>query len=117
NTGWFAALYGMAGTYDIRLFPKDYKSPGYQSNFAYTLGLAAGYTLPIGRRTYLEFELGLGILGGEYKKYRASYCDGCYPLLEKKRSHYFGPTKAAINLVWNIGKVEDSKREEARPAR
>jgi hypothetical protein len=105
NTGWFLAPYGGVFRYDTRIFPKDYTSPGYQSDFSYTVGLALGHTWPIGKRTYLEVELGLGYFSGKYDKYRTSYCDDCYPKIGDGVRHFFGPTKAAINLVWDIGKT------------
>lgn len=102
--GWYAGVYGYGGTYDVRMFAKENKDKGYLSDWSYSAGLSLGYAKPISRRMNLEFGLGLGYFGGEYKKYNVSECnEGVYPWLSTHKRSYFGLTKAKVSLVWLIG--------------
>ena len=64
-------------------------------------GLEYGYSVPIGRTLNLDFGIGAGYLGGEYKVYEP--IDNHYVWKETRQRHWFGPTKAEISLVWLIG--------------
>lgn len=96
-TGHHLGLYGQALTYDFETGGK-----GYQSKFSYGVGIEYGYSLPIGRRLNLDFGIGLGYLGGEYKSYEP--IDNHYVWKETRQRHWFGPTKVEISLVWLIGR-------------
>lgn len=69
-------------------------------------GVAYGYSLPAGRRLNIDFTIGFGYAGGEYKKYHPD--DGCYVWDSTHRLNWVGPTKAEVSLVWYI---------DGRPAR
>ena len=102
--GWHAGLYGYGGTYDVRLFTNSNDDKGYLSNWSYSAGLSIGYAKPIGKRFNLEFGLGFGYFGGEYKKYDVSDCrDNTFPWLSTHNRKYIGLTKAKVSLVWIIG--------------
>lgn len=61
-------------------------------------GVGYGYSFILGRHWNLELELGIGYAFSRYDKFR---CAGCGRKMEEdKNHHYFGPTKAAINLVY-----------------
>lgn len=61
-------------------------------------GVAYGYAFILGRHWNLELEAGFGYAYTRYDVYR---CGGCGKKIADNRSHhYFGPTKAAINLVY-----------------
>lgn len=61
-------------------------------------GVSYGYTWILGRHWNLEGEIGIGWSYTVYDRYR---CAGCGKKMESGKSHnYFGPTKAAINLVY-----------------
>lgn len=61
-------------------------------------GLAYGYAWILGRHWNLEAEIGIGYSYTRSDKYE---CAGCGEKVEDdKTHHYFGPTKAAINLVY-----------------
>lgn len=62
-------------------------------------GLSYGYHLLLSRRWSLEFGIGLGYLYLDYKKYR---CPQCGEALKQKHRNYVGPTKAAVNVVYNF---------------
>lgn len=96
-TGHHLGIYGQGLTYDFETGRK-----GYQSKFSYGAGIEYGYSLPIGRRLNLDFGIGIGYLGGEYKVYVP--IDSHYVWKETRQRHWFGPTKAEISLVWLIGR-------------
>lgn len=111
--GWFAGLYGYGGDYDLRLFADKKSDRGEQSRWSYSAGLTAGYTLPLKGNFNLEFSLGIGYLGGEYKRYNVSECrEGQFPIVGSYDRSYFGVTKGAVSLVWVIGKGKRHHQEK-----
>lgn len=96
-TGHHLSLYGQMLTYDF-----ETGATGYLSKLSYGAGIEYGYSLPIGRRLNLDFGIGIGYLGGEYKTYKPE--DTHYVWQQTKQRHWFGPTKAEISLVWLIGR-------------
>ena len=50
----------------------------------------------------MDFTVGIGYLGGEYKEYLP--IDNCYVWQATKHRHWFGPTKAEVSLVWLLGR-------------
>ena len=95
-SGHHLGLYAQGVTYDFCL-----GSTGILSNLSYGGGLEYGYSVPIGRTLNLDFGIGAGYLGGEYKVYEP--IDNHYVWKETRQRHWFGPTKAEISLVWLIG--------------
>ena len=85
-------------TYDFELGGRGYLG----DKWSYHAGIEYGYAHPIARRLNLEFNIGIGYLGGEYKEYLP--IDNHYVWQATKRRHWFGPTKAEISLVWLIGR-------------
>lgn len=62
------------------------------------LGAGYGYSWILGRHWNLEAEIGLGYIFRRYDKYQ---CAGCGKKIKSgQNGHYFGPTKAAINIVY-----------------
>lgn len=105
-TGHHLGLYGQMLTYDFELGGKGYMGgrPGgtLWNKMHWGVGLEYGYSLPIGRRLNLDFGIGVGYLGGEYREYTPQ--DGHYLWQRTKKRHWFGPTKAEVSLVWLIGR-------------
>lgn len=60
-------------------------------------GIAYGYALPIAKHWNMEFEIGIGYV---YVKYKGYNCTDCSHKISDGHHNYFGPTKAAINLVY-----------------
>ena len=77
------------------LFEKEYSYDGH----ALGAGLSYGYHWAIGKRWGLEFNIGVGYA---YLWYDRGNCSKCEPLPESQTKHYFGPTRAEINLVFMI---------------
>ena len=62
-------------------------------------GLSFGYSLLLSKHWNLEATLGVGYLYLETEKYPCTNC-GTKSGTEKK--HYFGPTQAAVNLIYQF---------------
>ena len=60
-------------------------------------GVAYGYAFILGKHWNLELEIGVGYA---YLNYDIFDCAGCGRRVGAGDHHYFGPTKAAINLVY-----------------
>ena len=111
-SGWFVGTYGLAGNYDFmyssvgqkssRTGTKYRKNSGLH-NLTYSVGLTGGYSMPIGKRLNLEFELGLGYLWGEYDRYNYDLKYNDYHYIDSRMRHYFGPTKLEVSVSWLIG--------------
>ena len=95
-SGHHIGLYAQGFTYDIEAGGR-----GQISKLSYGGGLEYGYSLPVGRTLNIDFGIGFGYIGGEYKVYEPE--DGCYVWQETRGRHFYGPTKAEISLTWNIG--------------
>ncbi len=102
-TGHHLGLYGGIVTYDFELGGKGYLG----DKWSYHAGIEYGYSLPVAKRLNIDFGIGIGYLGGEYKEYVPK--DGHYVWQATKNRHWFGPTKAEISLVWLIGRGNTNK--------
>lgn len=104
--GHFLGVHALGGQYNIGHlgFARDIlgynfsqlKTHRYQGWFA-GLGVAYGYSWLLGRHWNLEAEIGLG---WAYTRFDRFECKGCGRKVGKGHKNYFGPTKAAINLVY-----------------
>ena len=61
-------------------------------------GVAYGYDFILGEHWNLELEIGLGYVYTKYDQYECKECG--LQLAYQVPEHYFGPTKAAISLVY-----------------
>ena len=84
-------------TYDFELGGRGYLG----DRWSWGAGIEYGYSLPVARRINIDFSLGLGYLGGEYKEYLPM--DGHYVWQATRNRHWVGPTKAEITFVWLLG--------------
>ena len=96
--GFHAGLYGQIVTYDFEMGGRGYLG----DRWSWGTGLSFGYSLPIKKRLNIDFSVGAGYLGGEYKEYLP--IDDCYVWQATKQRHWFGPTKLEISLVWLLGR-------------
>ena len=102
-TGHHLGLYGGIVTYDFELGGRGYLG----DKWSYYTGIEYGYSLPIAKRLNIDFGIGIGYFGGEYKEYVPM--DGHYVWQVTKQRHWFGPTKAEISLVWLLGRGNTNK--------
>lgn len=96
--GWHAGVYTQMITYDFETGGRGYLG----DRWTWGGGVSIGYSMPIKRRLNLDFTLGLGYLGGEYKEYLP--IDDCYVWQTTKNRRWFGPTKLEVTLVWLLGR-------------
>ena len=94
--GHHFGIYAQLFTYDFELGRDGVlgRKPHVGAGFSY------GWAYPVANRWSLDFSIGVGYLTGEYETYTP--CNGCYLWQHTKRLQYFGPTKAAISLVYHI---------------
>lgn len=102
-SGHHLGLHAQAFVYDFELGGR-----GQLSDLTYVGGLEYGYSLPVSRSLNIDFSVGLGYAGGEYKVYEPE--DDCYVWKETRQRHYYGPTKGEISLVWIIGPRKGGER-------
>lgn len=101
--GWHVGLYGGIVTYDF-----EWGGRGYLGDrWSYGGGVSLGYSMPFKRRFNIDFTLGIGYLGGEYKEYLP--IDDCYVWQATKQRNWIGPTKLEVSLVWLIGRGNYNK--------
>ena len=72
---------------------KDYRYEGYY----YGGGFVVGYQWILGKKWSLELALGAGYLRVQYDKYP---CAQCGQKLDSGFKNYFGPTKAAVSILF-----------------
>lgn len=102
-TGHHLGVYGQMVTYDFELGGTGYLG----DRWSWGTGIEYGYSLPVAKRLNIDFAIGIGYLGGEYKVYDP--VDNHYVWRETRQRHWFGPTRAEITLVWLIGRGNCNK--------
>ena len=103
-TGHHVGAYGGILTYDFEWGGKGYMGEKWSHMF----GVSYGYSLPIAKHLNLDFNIGLGYLGGEYYEYEPE--GDAYYWHQTKKRHWIGPTKAEISLVWLLGANNKRKK-------
>lgn len=115
-TGHHLGIYGGALTYDFEWGGKGYMGgiPGKTlwDRCNWQAGVEYGYSLPVAKRLNIDFTIGVGYFGGEYRIYKP--VDGHYVWQETRRRNWFGPTKAEVSLVWLIGCDNHNRPKKAR---
>ena len=91
------AKYTIGGV-RVPLLPKHVKDYRYEGWTVFG-GISYGYMWILGRRWNLEATVGVGYLYLESEKYP---CTNCGRRQEYVKKHYFGPTQAAINLIYQF---------------
>lgn len=99
NIGWFPwGFKSSTNSFAVgSLLPlNDHRYQGW----AVGGGVAYGYSFILGQHWNLELELGLGYI---YTRYDVFQCKNCgKKIRENIPYHYVGPTKAAVNLVYEF---------------
>ena len=102
----FIGFHAIGGQYNvggiennISFFGSDFSnlSEKRYQGWAAGAGIAYGYAFILGKHWNLELELGVGYA---YFNYDIFSCTGCGKRVGVGDHNYFGPTKAAINLVY-----------------
>ncbi|MDE6576647.1 MAG: DUF3575 domain-containing protein [Muribaculaceae bacterium] len=104
-TGHHLGLFAQVLTYDFEWGGKGYMGgkPGGTifDRANYGASIEYGYSLPVAERLNIDFSIAAGYLGGKYVTYEPQGAG--YVWKSTKQFHWFGPTKAEISLVWQIG--------------
>jgi hypothetical protein len=97
--GHHLGLYVLGLTYDV-----EFGGTGYQADhFGFGGGIEYGYSLPVAHNLCIDFNLGVGYQGGEYKTYLPTDDGtGHYVWQATYMRHWWGPTKVEISLKWII---------------
>ena len=103
--GHHLGVYGQLLTYDFEWGGRGYLGDKWN----WGAGIDYGYSLPVAKRLNIDFVIGLGYLGGEYKEYLP--IDGHYVWQATKQRHWWGPTKAEVSLVWLLGHGNTNKEK------
>lgn len=100
--GWFVGAHLMGGQFNaggVKLPFGQFKAlrdNRYEGWFAGG-GLTAGYQWPLARHWNLETSVGVGY---DYIKYDKFECKTCGNKTKTSDTHYVGPTKAALELIY-----------------
>lgn len=97
--GSFFGLHGHYGEVNVsNLDVFDMGHYRYEGS-VYGAGLSYGYQWILGRRWSMEAEIGVGYARLDYDKYE---CGKCGEKLGHNTKNYFGPTKAALSIIYFI---------------
>lgn len=100
--GWFYGFHFMGGEFNMGevKFPlgilHTLENSRYEGWFA-GAGVAGGYQWVLSRHWNIEASIGIGYDYIKYDKFRCTYCG---ERLKSGNRHYFGPTKAAISIMY-----------------
>ena len=103
--GHHFGIYGQMVTWDFTIDGRGYLA----ERWAYGGGIVYGYALPIGKRFNLDFEIGVGYLGGNMHEYIPQDGHRVWQFVEP--FHWIGPTKIGITLQWLIGRGNHNGKE------
>lgn len=105
-TGHHIGVYAHALTYDFELGGKAYMGGEPRGTILdrahFGGGFEYGYSLPVARRFNIDFTVGIGYIGGRVYEFVPD--KDRYLWTNTRDSHWFGPTKLAVSLVWLIGR-------------
>lgn len=109
--GHFIGFHALGGQYNVGNIPNNISwfpfntdlrklSNNRYQGWGVGGGVAWGYDVILGRHWNLEFELGLGVIYTRYDKFE---CKDCGAKIASDVPYiYYGPTKAAVNLVYTF---------------
>ena len=97
----FVGAHALAGRFDVGGIPFIHalKHHHYRGT-VYGGGLTYGYYHRLAGRWGIEASLGVGYALLKYDRYR---CRGCAVMEARFKRHYWGPTRAAVSLVYRLG--------------
>lgn len=98
--GHFFAGHLFGGQFNTTL--NKYRRQGWAAG----IGVGYGYTWRFGRHWGLETEIAVGYARYGYDKFP---CSECGRKIASRGKNYFGPTKAAVNLVYYFGRSKKEK--------
>ena len=115
--GHFFGLHGHYAVYNVSKLRhppfSEYMNTHRFQGWLAGAGLSYGYRWNFENRWGLEATIGVGYAYLSYDKFE---CDGCGRWLESETKNYFGPTKAGLTLIYNIGGGKKPKQTKYIPA-
>jgi outer membrane protein OmpA-like peptidoglycan-associated protein len=105
--GSFWGIHTHVAQYNVSRIFSDYQFEGWLAG----AGVSYGYRWNLSDRWGMEASIGAGYAYLDYDRYDASVgnCNGCGTKLGSDKKHYFGVTRAAVSLLYTLGK-EPRKR-------
>lgn len=99
--GHYLGLHVFGGMYNAGglKFPAFLKHGRYEGSIV-GAGVSYGYQWRFGRHWALAASVGAGYAYLDYKKYK---CGACGSLKSRRQTHYFGPTQAAVTVIFYFG--------------
>ena len=100
--GHFFGIHALGSQYNISehelplLFGKGSKDFRFEG-WAVGAGISYGYQFLLGKHWNIEANVGVGYAYLSYDKYD---CKKCEPVLSSAKRDYFGPTKAALSILY-----------------
>ncbi len=85
-------------------YMEDYRFEGWLAGAGFSYGYRWNFKNP---RWAIEAVVGVGYAYLDYEKYD---CENCGAKLDETTKNYFGPTKAAVNIVYRLGKNETEQK-------
>jgi hypothetical protein len=92
------AIYGEYNIGQVNFLTDTFKQYRYKGR-GVGVGISWGYHTPISKRWAIEYSLGIGYVKLDYDKID---CYECNKVVGKRNRNYFGPTKAAVSLIFMI---------------
>lgn len=101
--GTFWGIHAIAGQFSVAggnwpLPLSTFEAHRYEGNF-YGGGISVGHQWILSNRWSLEGTIGVGYVHFDYDRYK---CTNCSPKEKSGHYNYFGPTKAAVSLIYII---------------
>lgn len=94
--GHHIGVYGQMMTWDFTFRKRGYLA----ERWVYGGGISYGYTMPIIKNLNVDFEIGLGYLGGRMHQYVPE--NGLRVWKSVEPLHWVGPTKLEVTIQWII---------------
>lgn len=100
--GHFIGFHALGGEYNLSKVRmpfglyKGLRTTRYQG-WGVGAGVSYGYQWMLSKHWAMEAELGVGYIYSEYDRFP---CATCGKKIESGKKHYFGPTKAGIDLIY-----------------
>jgi hypothetical protein len=94
--------FGEKEAYDQMIYSNSDRDGIYTNSFEgwfVGLGVSYGYHWVLSSRFSMEFTIGLGYIYFDYEKVR---CTDCKQVIGENKTHYFGPTRAGLSLVYML---------------
>ena len=100
--GHFLGVHAHAGVYQFAGVKMPFgiwenlEDHRFKGSF-YGGGISYGYQWILGRHWSLEGNIGVGYAWVKYEQFK---CKNCEPKVDEGHKNYFGPTKAAVSLIY-----------------